>query len=53
MELDIKNKKVKKYKKKYYHVTWDADAAEKGGFEDFMIKEIHEQPKAIKRYFSL
>ncbi|WP_125153981.1 glutamine--fructose-6-phosphate transaminase (isomerizing) [Clostridium rectalis] len=31
-----------------YHVTWNADAAEKGGYEDFMLKEIHEQPKAIK-----
>ena len=30
------------------HITWDAEAAEKGGFEHFMIKEIHEQPKAIK-----
>ena len=29
-------------------VTWDAEAAEKGGFEHFMIKEIHEQPKAVK-----
>jgi glutamine---fructose-6-phosphate transaminase (isomerizing) len=28
-------------------VTWDADAAEKGGYETFMIKEIHEQPQAI------
>ena len=28
-------------------ITWDAEAAEKGGFEHFMIKEIHEQPKAI------
>ncbi len=28
-------------------VTWDADAAEKGGFETFMIKEIHEQPRAL------
>jgi len=35
-------------KKDIYHVTWNADAAEKGGFEHFMIKEIHEQPKAIK-----
>ncbi|WP_027625140.1 glutamine--fructose-6-phosphate transaminase (isomerizing) [Clostridium lundense] len=31
-----------------YHVTWNADAAEKGGYEDFMLKEIHEQPKVIK-----
>ena len=29
-------------------ITWDAEAAEKGGFEHFMIKEIHEQPKALK-----
>ena len=29
-------------------VMWDAEAAEKGGFEHFMIKEIHEQPKAVK-----
>ena len=29
-------------------VTWDTEAAEKGGFEHFMIKEIHEQPKVIK-----
>lgn len=35
-------------KKEIYHVTWNADAAEKGGYEDFMLKEIHEQPKAIK-----
>ncbi len=28
-------------------ITWDADAAEKGGFEHFMIKEIHEEPKAV------
>lgn len=35
-------------KKDIYKVTWDADAAEKGGFEHFMLKEIHEQPKAVK-----
>ena len=34
--------------KEVFHVTWDADAAEKGGYEHFMIKEIHEQPKAIR-----
>ena len=28
-------------------ITWDADAAEKGGFEHFMIKEIHEEPRAV------
>ncbi len=30
------------------HITWDAEAAEKGGYEHFMIKEIHEQPKAVR-----
>mgnify|MGYP003429444092 FL=1 len=29
-------------------IKWDAEAAEKGGFEHFMMKEIHEQPKAVK-----
>jgi len=28
-------------------IDWDAEAAEKGGFRDFMIKEIHEQPQVI------
>ena len=30
-----------------YHVDWDVDAAEKGGYPFFMMKEIHEQPKAL------
>jgi len=30
-----------------FHVSWDADAAEKGGYEHFMLKEIHEQPHGI------
>lgn len=34
--------------KDIFHVTWNADAAEKGGYEHFMIKEIHEQPKALR-----
>lgn len=34
--------------KKVFHVTWNAEAAEKGGFEHFMLKEIYEQPKAIR-----
>ena len=29
-------------------VNWDAEAAEKGGYEHFMLKEIHEQPKAVR-----
>jgi glucosamine--fructose-6-phosphate aminotransferase (isomerizing) len=31
-----------------YHVDWDTDAAEKGGYEFFMLKEIEEQPEAIR-----
>jgi glucosamine--fructose-6-phosphate aminotransferase (isomerizing) len=34
--------------KQPFHVQWDLEAAEKGGFEDFMLKEIHEQPRAIR-----
>ena len=29
-------------------ITWNAEAAEKAGFEHFMMKEIHEQPKAVR-----
>ena len=29
-------------------INWDAEAAEKGGYEHFMIKEIHEQPKVVE-----
>jgi glutamine---fructose-6-phosphate transaminase (isomerizing) len=32
-----------------HHVDWDLSAAEKGGYEHFMLKEIHEQPLAIKQ----
>ena len=34
--------------KNIYKVTWSEDAAEKSGYDSFMLKEIHEQPKAIK-----
>jgi len=32
---------------KEYEISWDASAAERGGFSHFMLKEIYEQPKAI------
>lgn len=35
--------------KKLQEADWDMDAAEKGGFPHFMIKEIHEQPDSIKK----
>ncbi len=34
--------------KEIFHVDWDVSAAEKGGYEHFMIKEIMEQPKAVE-----
>ena len=34
-------------KREVFHVTWDEDAAEKEGYEHFMLKEIFEQPKGI------
>lgn len=37
-----------KIEKELMTATWDIDAAEKGGYEHFMLKEIHEQPTAIK-----
>src|SRR3712207_1691304 len=42
------DKEGNEIQREVYHVTWNADAAEKGGFEHFMLKEIHEQPKVIK-----
>ena len=30
------------------HIDWDIDTAEKGGYPDFMLKEIHEQPRVIR-----
>lgn len=34
--------------KRPVEITWDAESAEKGGFEHFMMKEIHEQPRAVQ-----
>ncbi len=34
------------------HVDWDVEAAEKGGYAHFMLKEIHEEPGALKKTFS-
>ena len=33
---------------KVTHVDWDIDMAEKGGYPDFMLKEIHEQPRVVR-----
>jgi glucosamine--fructose-6-phosphate aminotransferase (isomerizing) len=47
-KVEIMTKEGLPVNKEIFHVTWDAEAAEKGGYEHFMIKEIHEQPKAIR-----
>ncbi len=46
-DIKIYNEVGKIVHRDVFHVTWDADAAEKEGYEHFMLKEIHEQPKAI------
>lgn len=51
--LDAENVKVynldgEEIKKESYHVEWDISAAEKGGYEHFMFKEIMEQPRVIR-----
>ena len=37
--------------KEVFHVSWNAEAAEKGGYEHFILKEIHDQPKAVRDTF--
>ena len=46
--IDIRTRNKEIIKKEIFHVTWDVNAAEKCGYEDFMLKEIHEQPKAVR-----
>ena len=46
-EADFYNLDGDKIEKETTEIKWDAEAAEKGGFEHFMMKEIHEQPKAV------
>jgi len=43
--MDFKGNVIEK---EIYNVTWDIDQAEKGGYDHFMIKEIFEQPKALR-----
>ena len=42
------DKDLKEIKKETQTIEWDASSAEKDGFEDFMLKEIYEQPTAIR-----
>lgn len=45
--IEITNLDGVKLIPKEYEITWDASAAQKGGFHHFMLKEIFEQPKAV------
>ena len=46
-DIVIYNEEGRRVRRDVFNVTWDADAAEKEGYEHFMLKEIHEQPKGI------
>ncbi len=46
--IDFYNIDLEKIEKDLVEITWDAEAAEKGGYEHFMMKEIQEQPKAVE-----
>ena len=45
--IEVTNLDGQAVKSKQYEISWDASAAERGGFTHFMLKEIYEQPKAI------
>ena len=47
-KITFYDKDFNKIEKDIEKITWDAKAADKQGFDDFMIKEIYEQPKAIR-----
>jgi glucosamine--fructose-6-phosphate aminotransferase (isomerizing) len=46
-EITFYNLDGEEIEKELKTIEWDAEAAEKAGFEHFMMKEIHEQPKAV------
>ncbi len=47
-EVSFYNVDEEPIEKELTEIKWDAEAAEKAGFEHFMMKEIHEQPKAVR-----
>ena len=47
--IRIYNERRRPAEKEHHHIDWDVDAAEKGGYDHFMLKEICEQPDAIAR----
>ncbi|WP_405320129.1 glutamine--fructose-6-phosphate transaminase (isomerizing) [Frisingicoccus sp.] len=46
--VTVYNQDLEVIEKEVTEIQWDVSAAEKGGYEHFMMKEIHEQPKAIR-----
>lgn len=51
-KMEFYNVDEEPIEKSSVHIDWDVNAAEKGGFEHFMLKEMYEQPKAILDTFS-
>jgi len=49
--VEVYDKSGRKIKKKVFQISWDPVMAEKGGYKHFMLKEIHEQPRAIRDTF--
>ena len=46
--IDFYDNDLKKFNKDIKNIDWNASSADKNGFEDYMLKEIHEQPNAIR-----
>ena len=47
-DIDFFNMDLEPVEKQSTHIDWDVEAAEKSGYEHFMIKEIHEEPRAVR-----
>ena len=50
--IEVYDALEQKVEKKHFTIDWEVSAAEKGGYEHFMLKEIMEQPEALRRAIS-
>ncbi len=50
--IQVYNTMEQPIEKEHHHIDWEISAAEKGGYEHFMLKEIMEQPEALRRAIS-
>ena len=50
--IQVYNAMEQPIEKEHHHIDWEISAAEKGGYEHFMLKEIMEQPEALRRAIS-